>query len=330
MRFILTLTLLVAPLLAQTAHHLKASAQTVVVGYYDASTPPALRVKSGDIVEMDTLGVTTPEGLRRVGMRDDQMQPSLLEVAAANQGKRGHYLTGPVYVDGAEPGDVLEVQIRKVTLAVPYAVNGMGQNGVLADQFAQGGSRLISLDVKRNVAHFAPGVDVPLQPFFGSMGVAPPESAGRVSSTPPGTHAGNLDNRWLVAGTTLYIPVHARGALFQAGDGHARQGDGEVDQTGLETSLTGEFRLIVRKDMKLTWPRAETPTHWITMGLDPDLNKAVRLATEEAVDFLTTQKGLSRADAYMLISVAIDLHITELVDVTKGVHAMIPKDLFKK
>jgi acetamidase/formamidase len=128
----------------------------------------------------------------------------------------------------------------------------------------------------------------------------------------------------------LYIPVHARGALFQAGDGHARQGDGEVDQTGLETSLTGEFRLVVRKDMKLRWPRAETPTHWITMGLDPDLNKAVRLATEEAVDFLTLQKGLSKADAYMLVSVAIDLHVTQLVDVTKGVHAMIPKDLFKR
>src|SRR5258708_15616019 len=169
MRFALTLTLILAPpgaqLRAQTVHHLKASAQTVVVGYYDASTSPALRVKSGDIVEMDTLGVTTPEGLRRVGMHDNEMQPALLEVAAANPGRRGHFLTGPVYVEGAEPGDVLEVQIRKVTLAVPYAVNGMGQNGVLADPFAQGGSRLIPLDLKRNVAHFATGVEIPLQPF---------------------------------------------------------------------------------------------------------------------------------------------------------------------
>jgi len=329
MRIVLACVLALVPLRAQTVHHLKASASTVVVGYYDASTAPALRVKSGDIVEMDTLGVTTPEGLRRVGMRDDQMQPSLLEVAAANQGKRGHYLTGPVYVEGAEPGDVLEVQIRKVTLAVPYAVNSMGQNGVLADQFAQGGSRLIPLDVKRNVAVFGSGVEIPLRPFFGSMGVAPAESAGRVSSNPPGTHAGNLDNRELVAGTTLYIPVHTRGALFQAGDGHARQGDGEVDQTGLETSLTGEFRFVVRKDMKLTWPRGETATHWIAMGLDPDLNKAVRLATEEAVDFFVSQKGLSRVDAYMLTSVAVELHITQLVDGTKGVHAMIPKDIFK-
>ena len=315
---------------AQTTHHLNASAKTVVVGYYDASTPPALRVKSGDVVVIETLGVSTPAQLRRVGMKDAEMQPALLEVAAANPQARGHFLTGPVYIEGAEPGDVLEVQIRRIALAVPYAVNSMGQNGVLADQFFQGGSRLIPLDMKRNVAQFAPGVDIPLHPFFGSMGVAPPAPAGRISSTPPGVHAGNLDNRELVAGTTLYIPVHARGALFQVGDGHAGQGDGETDQTALETSLTGEFRFVVRKDMKLKWPRAETPTHWIAMGLDPDLNKATRMAVEEAVDFLVTEKGMSRADAYMFTSVAVDLHITQLVDVTRGVHAMIPKALFKK
>ncbi|HEX4802938.1 MAG TPA: acetamidase/formamidase family protein, partial [Myxococcaceae bacterium] len=307
----------------QTLHHLKASAKTVVVGYYDAAAPPALRVKSGDIVEIETLGVNTPQALRRVGIKDEQMQPALLEVAAANPDKRGHFLTGPIFIEGAEPGDVLEVQIRKVTLAQPYAVNGMGQNGVLADQFPQGGSRLIPLDARRSVARFSDGIEVPLRPFFGSMGVAPPPSAGRISSTPPGIHAGNLDNRELVAGTTLFIPVHVEGALFEVGDGHARQGDGEVDQTGLETSLTGEFRFVVRKDMKLKWPRAETPTHWIVMGLDPDLNRAVRLAVEEAADFLTA-RGLSRSDAYMLTSVALDLHITQLVDVTKGVHAMIP------
>jgi acetamidase/formamidase len=153
---------------------------------------------------------------------------------------------------------------------------------------------------------------------------------GKISSAPPGIHAGNLDNQELVAGTTLFIPVHVRGALFQVGDGHARQGDGEVDLTALETSLTGEFRFMVRKDMKLKWPRAETPTHWIAMGLDPDLNQATRLAVEEAVNFLVTEKGLSRADAYMLTSIVVSLHITQLVDRTKGVHAMIPKDIFKK
>jgi acetamidase/formamidase len=179
------------------------------------------------------------------------------------------------------------------------------------------------------VANFAPGVEVPLRPFFGSMGIAPPLAAGRVSSTPPGRHAGNLDNRELIAGTKLFIPVQAPGALFQVGDGHAAQGDGEVDQTGLETSLVGEFRFVLRKDLKLQWPRAETPDQYIAMGLDPDLNKAVRLAVDEAVDFLMAERNLSRADAYMLASVAVNLHITQLVDQTKGVHAMIPKSIFK-
>lgn len=323
--------LLVAPLSAQTVHHLKASAKTVVVGYYDPSSPPALRVKSGDIVEMETLGVSPPERWIRNGLPRDKVEPARIEIANANPNPLGgHYLTGPVYVEGAEPGDVLEVQIRRITIAFPYALNEMGPTGVLADQFPQPSGRVIPLDLKRNVALFSNGVEVPLRPFFGSMGVASPESMGKISSAPPGIHAGNLDNQELVAGTTLFIPVHVRGALFQAGDGHARQGDGEVDLTALETSLTGEFRFVVRKDMKLKWPRAETPTHWIAMGLDPDLNHATRLAVEEAVNFLVTEKGLSRADAYMLTSIAVSLHITQLVDRTKGVHAMIPKDIFKK
>ena len=178
------------------------------------------------------------------------------------------------------------------------------------------------------LAPFAPGVSVPLRPFFGSMGVAPPSGAGRISSSPPNMHAGNLDNRELIAGAKLYIPVHVEGALFQVGDGHAAQGDGEADQTGLETSLTGTFRFVVRKDMKLKWPRAETPTHWITMGLHPDFNRAIRLAAEETLAFLTKEKGLSETDAYILMSVGVDLRITQLVDGTKGAHAMIPKSLF--
>ena len=149
-----------------------------------------------------------------------------------------------------------------------------------------------------------------------------------MSSTPPGVHAGNLDNRELIAGTKLFIPVQASGALFQVGDGHAAQGDGEVDQTGLETSLIGEFRFILHKNMHLKWPRAETPTHFIAMGIDADLNQAVRIAVDEAVDFLMSERNLSRADAYMLCSVAVNLHITELVDVNKGVYAMIPKEIF--
>ncbi len=277
---------------------------------------------------MHTLGVGTPGGLKNAGLPESEIEPALLEVTKAKPKDRGHFLTGPVFVEGAEPGDVLEVQIRSVKLAVNYALNSMGGNGTLADEFPQGGPKIIRLDAKRMIAPFAPGVEVPLHPFFGSIGIAPPLSAGRVSSTPPGMHAGNLDNHELVAGTTLYIPVQATGALFQVGDGHAAQGDGEVDQTGLETSLIGEFRFTVRKDMKLTWPRAETPTHYIAMGIDADLNKAVKIAVDEVVDFLMAERHLSRADAYMLASVAVDLHITQLVDKNKGVHAMIAKKIF--
>src|SRR5581483_10531078 len=161
------------------------------------------------------------------------------------------------------------------------------------------------------IAHFADGIEIPLRPFFGSLGVAPPAEMGRISSAPPGIHAGNLDNKELVAGTTLFIPVHVRGALFEAGDGHAGQGNGEVDITALETSLIGTFQFIVRKDMHLRWPRAETPTHYITMGLNEDLNEATKMAVREMIDFLMTEKHLSRDDAYMLASVAADLHITE-------------------
>src|SRR5260370_2474892 len=187
---------------------------------------------------------------------------------------------------------------------------------------------IIPLDEKRMVARFAPGIEIPLHPFFGSMGVAPPEASGRLSSAPPWIQAGNLDNKDLVAGTTLYIPVHAPGALFLAGDGHAGQGDGEVDITALETSLIGTFQFVVSKDMHLRWPRAETPTHFITMRLHEDFSEATKAALREMIDFLVTVKHMTRDDAYQLCSVAADLDITQLVDGNKGVHAMIPKAIF--
>jgi acetamidase/formamidase len=174
----------------------------------------------------------------------------------------------------------------------------------------------------------AEGIQIPLRPFFGSMGVAPAESAGRISSGPPGTHGGNLDSKELVAGTRLLLPVHVQGALFEVGDGHAAQGDGEVDITALETSLSGRLQFVVRKDLHLRWPRAETPSHWITMGIDKDLTEAAKIAVREAIAFLVEEKKMSRKDAYMLVSVAVDLHVTQVVDGTKGVHAMIPMAVF--
>jgi len=310
---------------------LKPSPATVAWGYYDASTPPVLRVKSGDTVEIHTLITSSPARLEAAGLPAADVEPALKEIheKVTNKGPGGHILTGPVYVEGAEPGDTLEVRILSIRLAIPYAYNAFAPGrGFLPEDFPYARMRIIPLDEKRMVARFAPGIEVPLHPFFGSLGVAPPPVSGKISSGPPWIHAGNLDNKELVAGTTLFIPVHAKGALFLAGDGHAGQGNGEVDITALETSLVGTFRLTVRKDVKLKWPRAETPTHYLTMGLHEDLNEAAKMAVREMIDFLVSEKHLSRDDAYMLSSVAADLSITQLVDGNKGVHAMIPKALF--
>lgn len=310
---------------------LKPTPKTVAWGYYDASTPPVLRIKSGDTVEIQTLIVTTPARLEGAGVKPADVEQSLRDIhkEVTNKGPGGHILTGPIFIETAEPGDVLEVRIKSMKLAIPYAYNAFSPGrGYLPEDFPYARMRIIPLDEKRMVAHFADGVEIPLRPFFGSMGVAPPEVSGRISSGPPWVHAGNLDNKELVAGSTLFIPVHVRGALFLAGDGHAAQGNGEVSITALETSLIGTLQLIVRKDMKLRWPRAETATHYITMGIHEDLNEATKMALREMIDFLVNVKHLTRDDAYMLSSVAADLNITQLVDGNKGVHAMIPKSIF--
>jgi acetamidase/formamidase len=316
---------------AQTTYTLKATPKTVAWGYYDAKAAPVLQVKSGDTVEIQTLITNSPKRLEDAGLPADQVEQALRDITdqVKDKGPGGHILTGPIYIEGAEIGDVLEVRIVAAKLAIPYAYNAFGPGrGYLPDDYPYAKMKIIPLDQKRMVAHFAEGIEIPLHPFFGSMGVAPPEGAGRFNSAPPWIMAGNLDNKDLVAGTTLYIPVHAKGALFEVGDGHAGQGDGEVDITALETSLVGTFQFIVRKDLHLKWPRAETPTHYITMGLNDDLNMCAQLAVHEMIDFLVTEKHLSRDDAYMLSSVAADLHITELVDGNKGVHMMIPKSVF--
>jgi acetamidase/formamidase len=316
------------------AHHvLPATPKTVTWGRYDPNTPPVLRVKSGDTVEVHTLITSSPSRLEGAGVPPGQVEQSLRDIfrEVTDRGPGGHILNGPIYVEGAEPGDVLEVRILSIDLAIPYAYNGFRPGrGFLPDDFPYARMKIIPLDKARMVAHFAPGIEIPLHPFFGSMGVAPPEAVGRIDSAPPWIHAGNLDNKELVAGTTLYIPVHAKGALFEIGDGHAGQGNGEVDITAMETSLVGNVQLTVRKDMHLKWPRAETPTHYITMGLHEDLTEATKMALREMIDFLVSEKHLSRDDAYMLSSVAADLSITELVDGNKGVHATIAKSIFAK
>jgi acetamidase/formamidase len=327
-----------APLLLLTAHlyaadyRLKASPETIVWGYYSAEAKPILRIKSGDTVTIDTMITSSPDRLTAAGVKPDQIEPELRAIydQVKDKGPGGHILTGPIYVEGAEPGDVLEVRILKIVPKIPYAYNGYApKRGFLPEDFPTARTLIIPFDLHRNVAQFSPHIEIPLRPFFGSMGVAPPASSGRISSAPPGIHAGNLDNKELVAGTTLYIPIHAPGALFEVGDGHGGQGNGEVDITALETALTGTFHFSVRKDMHLKWPRAETPTHFIVMGIDEDLTAAMKIAVHEAIDFLMTEKHLSHEDAYQLSSVAVDFDVTQVVDGTKGVHGLIPKSIFK-
>ena len=314
-------------------HRLEATPATVAYGYYWSEAKPVLTIQSGDIIDVDTLLTNTPAGLAKAGVPDDQIQPSLKaivdQVTGDRKGPGGHILTGPVYVEGAEPGDVLEVKILAIQLALDYGYNGckgfMPENCDRADTPV----KILHLDRKRMTTQFAPGIVLPLHPFFGSIGVAPTPEAGRVSSNPPGRHAGNLDNRELVAGTTLYIPVFTRGALFEIGDGHAAQGDGEVDQTAIETSLRGQLQLTVRKDLKLTWPRAETATDYISMGTDPDLAVATRTAIQEMIDFVAAQRGLSKHQAYQLVSLAGNVAVTQLVDKPNyGVHVRLPKSIF--
>jgi acetamidase/formamidase len=307
------------------------TAETVAWGYYDAKTPPVVRVKSGNTVEIRTLIVASAKHLQEAGLSPDRVEQPLrdIESRVTEKGPGGHILTGPIYVEGALPGDVLEVRILSIRLAIPYAYNAFGTGGgLLPEDFPYSRSKIIPLDLKRMIANFGPGIEIPLHPFFGSVGVAPAANSGRIGSTAPWMHAGNLDNKELVAGSTLYIPVFTPGALLLIGDGHAGQGDGEVDISAMETSLIGTFQLIVRKDIHLKWPRAETPTRFIAMGLDADLNEATKLAVREMIDFLVTEKHLTRDDAYMLCSVAADLSVTQLVDGNKGVHMSIPKSIF--
>jgi acetamidase/formamidase len=309
---------------------LPASPSTVAWGYYSAQAKPALTIHSGDTVRIHTVSTCSLERMTALGVPHSAIPQYDWDIHAkvTEKGPGGHILTGPVAISEAEAGDVLEVDIETIEIDAPYACNGFGPGrGFLPNDFPYARTKVIPLDREHMLARFAPGIELPLHPFFGSMGVAPP-SGGKLNSGPPWMHGGNMDNKELVAGTTLFIPVHAKGALFEAGDGHAGQGNGEVDITALETWLTGTFRFIVHKNQHLLWPRAETPTSYISMGFDEDLKTAAELAVRNMIDFLVTEKHLSRDDAYALTSVAVDVDITQLVDGKVGVHAICPKGIF--
>jgi acetamidase/formamidase len=330
------------PLFAQQTKTLLATPETIAWGNYSGSAKPALTVQSGDTVIMQTLSTCgAANALKARGVKDADIPAYVQDIyehfPADKKGPGGHILTGPVAIEGAEPGDILEVRIQKIDIDVPWACNGWGPgHSFLPNEFPYSHTKLIPLDRQKMIGHFGPGIDIPLHPFFGSMGIA--ASGGKTDSAPPWYNAGNMDNKELVAGTTLFLPVATRGANFEAGDGHAGQGNGEVDITAMETMLTGTFQFILHKGSvddqhRLLWPRAETPTQYIAMGFHEDLKSATEMAVRNMITFLSEQMTdhprLSRDDAYALVSVACDVDITQVVDLPRvGVHVMCPKAIF--
>lgn len=316
---------------ASNPYVLNPTPATVAWGYYWSDAAPVLHIHSEDYVRVRTVLTSNPERLEGAGVPADQVEKELRDIQVVKErGPGGHVLTGPVYIEEAEPGDVLEVRYDSIRLAIPYGYNAIGQAGFLSDEIFERKMRIVQLDREKMIGHFADGIDIPLHPFFGSAGVAPAKEVGRWNSAPPWVNAGNLDNKDLVEGSSLFIPVFVKGALFEIGDGHAAQGNGEVDITAIETSLIGKLKFIVHKGKSLRWPRAETSTHIITMGCDRDLNAATHVAVREMIGYLMQEKGMTQADAYMLCSVAVDVNITELVDGNVGVHCLLPKSIFTK
>ena len=314
-------------------HELPLSAENIHWGFYDASLEPVVTIRSGDRVYFENLLARGLERLRLAGISEDRFLPSMLNVEEQETVRVGaHPLNGPVYIEGAETGDVLEVRFVDIGFLADYGVSGfLPGGGTLPRDFPSAALRAFEIDTVTSTITMTgvEGIEIPARPFFGSIGVAPPVLRGRINSTAPGYHVGNLDNKDLVQGTTLFMPVHVDGGLLSIGDGHAAQGDGEVTGTAIEASLYGTIQVILHKDRTLQWPRAETPTHYISMGLDPDLDEAARMATSEMVRFLVEDRGMEREDAYILCSVALNLRITQLVDGTKGVHGMLSKALFR-
>ena len=308
-----------------TNNTLHASVRTCHWGYFDASLTPALTIASGDEVTINTIS-GGPHNLPGEGYH---IPPELFDMHAAGlPAVPGHILTGPVAVSGALPGDVLQVDILDVSLRQDWGFNYLGPlKGTLPDDFPNHQHTIIPLDAERGVATLPWGLELELAPFFGVMGVAPPPKWGRISTIEPRVHGGNIDNKELVAGTTLYLPIFAEGALFSCGDGHGAQGDGEVCVTAIETALQGRFRLTVLKDRDLTYPQAETKSHFITMGMDADLDRCVEKALRDMIALVSERAGISREDAYMLCSLAGDLRITQTVNREKGVHMMMAKNL---
>jgi len=306
---------------------LEVSPENVHWGYFDASLEPALRVKPGETVRVETFSYPRGEDFPEL------LNPRLAAVLPrlTFEGPGPHLLTGPIHIEGAEPGDVLAVHIEHVEPMLPYGYNriqnGSAGLGLLPEDFPEGRLKLLPLDLERRVVRVVDGFQAPMRVFFGIMAVAPAED-GRIGTRAPGDFGGNIDVTELTTGATLYLPIFRRGALFSVGDGHTAQGDGEVDLSAAETSLVGEFRFEVRRDFRIQRPMAETATHIITMGFHEDLDEATKIATRDMIRWLSQRHGLEPIDAYTLCTLALDLRVSQLVNGRKGIHAMLPKSVF--
>jgi acetamidase/formamidase len=314
-------------------HVIDSNRETVRLGVFDANLPPIVTIESGDSISLPN---TWSHFL-------NELQPGvpiarLAELRTSNPGRGPHSIVGPIAVKDAEPGDVIEIRYRRLqpdTWGAVFNNPAALGTGLLPQDFSQGQIKYVDLDLATMQGKFAPDINIPLTPFQGTMGVAPPEdffpplSPGVTSSVPPGPHGGNLDLRELAEGSVLYLPVWKPGALIYTGDSHAVQGDGEISLTALETRMREVLvQVVLHKQKNFRWPVAETAAHWITVGLDKDLNTAMTLAARNAVDFLSTRAKLTPHDAYALCSIAVSFRVTQVVDIVRGVHAMIPKNLF--
>jgi len=330
--------------------HLNSAPNTVHRGILSPYLAPVLTIKSGQTVEIDTVSHGGLQGdpmkfFARAGIKTNEVLPDAVAISMMAKPPMppgtppsvgaggGHVLTGPIYIDGAEPGDLLEVRILKVTPRVPYGVNNAGNGGaapgMMHDHPPPPGGKVIQYDIASNTVNFAPGIHFPMRPFMGIMAVAPTQT---ISSRSPGIYGGNMDFEKLQAGATLYLPVLVRGALFVTGDSHAGQGDGEVSGNAIEASMTPTLQFVLHKGagQDMTMPYAEDAKNFYILGMNPSLNLALDYAVRETIDFLSRNYGLSKADAYSLCSTAIDFGIAEAVDQNLVVYGTIPKDWFAK
>ncbi|HEX2853518.1 MAG TPA: acetamidase/formamidase family protein [Opitutaceae bacterium] len=329
-----------------TDHYLRSKWNTVSMGVYTTEYEPRLKIKSGDTIKIDTASSSTGVGVGGDPLKfyKDNNIPLDLPVVQDSMeirektkphpaGLRGALLTGPLYIEGAEPGDSLEVRVLDVRFRAAYGINSTapGNGHPLADLVPRPWRQKFDLDLARSVAIFKKDqIELPLAPFFGQMGVAPPANAGGFAASPPTPlHGGNFDLQELTRGSTLFLPVNVEGAYFYIGNGHALQGNGEITNPSLEVSLTGYFKFIVHKKKPLAVPHMETPTHYVFVGIHDSLDEAVRLATKQCVDFLQEKEKLDYYDAYALTSVTTDFTVTRALLPAQMVHALVPKNIFK-